>query len=84
MRDQFQIFGAFFEKRRRRGAWRWKVCTAEGDVIVRGSDMSRHAAQYNANRALFQLLLTAPYHSKTCNANDSSGLRRLGRTRSTL
>ena len=37
---------------------------AEGDVIVRGLDISRRAAGYNANRALFQLLLSAPYHSK--------------------
>lgn len=35
MQGRFQIFEAILE-RRRRGAWRWKVCSAEGDVIVRG------------------------------------------------
>jgi len=63
MQNQFQVFETIFE-RRRRGAWRWKVCSAEGDVVVRGLDISRRAARYSANRALFQLLLSAPYHSK--------------------
>jgi hypothetical protein len=80
MRDQFQTFEAFFE-RRRRGAWKWKVCSAEGDVIVRGADVSRRAARYNANRAIFQLLLSASYRSETLNSPDRSGLPRLGRTR---
>lgn len=63
MRDQLQIFDTLLEKRRR-GAWKWSVFSAEGQVIVQGSDVSRRAARYNANRALFQLLLGAPYRSK--------------------
>ena len=70
MQGRFQIFEAILE-RRRRGAWRWKVCSAEGDVIVRGFDISRRAAGYNANRALFQLLLSAPYHSKRLSSLNS-------------
>jgi hypothetical protein len=82
MRDRFQIFEAILE-RRRRGAWRWKVYSAEGDVIVRGLDISRRAAGYNANRALFQMLLSAPYHSKRQSRSNSPSLLPLGRTRLT-
>ena len=77
MRDKFQIFEAFLEKRRR-GAWRWSVCSAEGKVIMQGSDISRPAARYNANRALFLLLLTAPYRLKRPGMSDGSGYAFLG------
>ena len=80
MQDQFQTFEAVLEVRRR-GACRWKVCSAEGDVIVRGSDISQRAAWYNANRALFELLLSAPYRLKRVNSSNSSSSLRLGRTR---
>lgn len=82
MQDQFQIFEAFLEKRRR-GAWRWSVCSAEGEVIMQGSDVSRPAARYHANRALLQLLLSAPYQLNMLNVVDASSYISLGRTRST-
>jgi hypothetical protein len=59
--DQFQIFEVALEKRRRR--WLWRVFTTDGDAIIEGSESSRPAAKYNANRALFLLLLSAPYRS---------------------
>jgi hypothetical protein len=42
---------------------RWRLCTAEGDVIMQGSESSRPAAKYKADRALFLLLMSAPYQS---------------------
>jgi hypothetical protein len=80
MSDQFQIFEVFLE-RRRRGAWRWSVCSTEGKVIMQGSDNSRPAARYNANRALLLLLLTAPYRSNRHRISDGSGYAFLGRQR---
>lgn len=82
MQDHFHIFEAFLEKRRR-GKWKWKVCSADGEVIVRGSDASRGDARYNANRALFQLMLWAPYRSIRPDISESTKIRPLRRTRST-
>ena len=59
--DQFQIFEVALKKRRRR--WLWRVSTTDGDAVIEGSESSRPAAKYNANRALFLLLLSAPYRS---------------------
>ena len=59
--DQFQFFELALEKRRRR--WLWRVSTTDGDAVIEGSESSRPAAKYNANRALFLLLLSAPYRS---------------------
>jgi len=59
MPDQFQVFEELLKKRRR--TWRWRVCTTEGDVVMQGSESSRPAAKYKADRALFLLLLSAPY-----------------------
>jgi hypothetical protein len=61
MPDQFLVFEKVLKKRRR--TWRWRLCTAEGDVIMLGSESSRPAARYQADRALFLLLLSAPYQS---------------------
>jgi hypothetical protein len=63
MPDQFPVFEVFLNKRRR--AWRWRVCTTAGDVVMRGSESSRPAAKYKADRALFLLLMSAPYRSLT-------------------
>jgi hypothetical protein len=49
---------------RRGKAWKWCVCTIEGNVVMCGSERSRSAARYNANRALFLLLLAAPYRRR--------------------
>jgi hypothetical protein len=59
--DQFQIFEVVLKKRRRK--WLWRVSTTDGDAVIEGSESSRPAAKYNANRALFLLLLSAPYRS---------------------
>ena len=59
--NQFPVFEVALEMRRRR--WEWRVSTSKGDVVMQGSESSRPAANYKANRALFQLLLSAPYRS---------------------
>jgi hypothetical protein len=61
MPDQFPVFEEVLKKRGR--TWRWHVCTTEGDVVMQGSEGSRPAAKYQADRALFLLLLSAPYQS---------------------
>ncbi|UFW46407.1 MULTISPECIES: hypothetical protein [Bradyrhizobium] len=43
-------------KRRGRVRWKWAVCTAGGEVVMSGSECSRAAARYQAERALFLLL----------------------------
>jgi hypothetical protein len=74
--DQFRIFEVFLKKRRRK--WLWRVSTTDGDAVIEGSEGSRLAAKYNANRALFLLLLSAPYQSSS--AHHFRGRRPLGRT----
>ncbi|MGZ4965220.1 MAG: hypothetical protein ACXWC8_21910 [Limisphaerales bacterium] len=49
--------------KKRRRTWKWRVCTPAGDVIMHGSESGRPAASYQADRALFLLLLSAPYQS---------------------
>ena len=56
MPDQFPIFDGLLKKRGR-ATWRWCVCTTEGNAVMHGSESSRRAAKYNADRALFLLLL---------------------------
>lgn len=57
--DRFQMFDVSVRKRRR--LWLWSVSTAEGEVIVEGAASTRSAAKYSADRALFMLLLSAPW-----------------------
>jgi hypothetical protein len=67
--DQFPVFKLVLKKRGR--IWRWSVCTSEGAVVMVGSESSRPAAKYRAARALFLLLLSAPYQSiRTSRADD--------------
>ena len=63
MPDQFPVFEEVLKKRGR--IWQWRVCTTEGDVVMQGSESSRPAAKYKADRALFLLLMSAPYRSLT-------------------
>ena len=65
---------------RRGRAWKWCVCTIEGNVVMLGSERSRPAARYNANRALFLLLLTSSYRPR--NTVTRSNPRLLGHPRS--
>ena len=74
--DQFKIFEVVLKKRRR--MWLWRVSTTDGDAVIEGLESSRPAANYNANRALFLLLLSAPY--RTNSAQQSRGRNPLGRT----
>jgi hypothetical protein len=62
MGHQFEVFEIFLKKRGR--AWTWGVISAKGKLIMQGSEYSRLAASYIANRALFLLLLSSPYRSK--------------------
>jgi hypothetical protein len=62
MSDRFPVFEIFLRPRGRR--WFWEVCTTEGALVMTGSRNSRSAASYEANRALFLLLLSAPHLSR--------------------
>lgn len=61
MPDQFEVFDIAFERRARR--WAWRVCTREETTVMSGRETSRAAARYKAARALFLMLLSAPYRS---------------------
>ncbi|MHC2623986.1 hypothetical protein ACVIW2_006018 [Bradyrhizobium huanghuaihaiense] len=43
-------------KPRGRGRWKWAVRGAGGEILMSGSECSRAAARYKAERALFLLL----------------------------
>ncbi|MEH2670902.1 hypothetical protein DXU07_16350 [Bradyrhizobium elkanii] len=43
-------------KPRGRGRWKWVVRGADGEILMSGSECSRAAARYKAERALFLLL----------------------------
>jgi len=68
MADQFPTFEVVLRKRGRK--WRWCICTTEGKAVMHGSEGSRPAAKYQADRALFLLLLAAPYRSHAANNLD--------------
>ena len=76
MRPQFETFEAIVRKRRR--SWRWYICTAEGDLVMVGSDATRPGARYQAHRALFTLLLNSPYRTGKTGIPNSSDLDRFG------
>jgi hypothetical protein len=56
---RFPTFDLSLKKRGRK--WRWCVYTTEGTALMQGSEGDRTAAKYQADRALFLLLLSAPY-----------------------
>jgi hypothetical protein len=53
--DRFAAFDIVL-KRRGRGRWKWSVRTTDGHAVMSGSECSRSAARYKAERALFLLL----------------------------
>lgn len=57
MADRFPLFEVTLNKRGR--GWSWSICTTDGKVLMLGSELSRPAARYKANSALFLLLLSA-------------------------
>jgi len=60
MPEHLPTFEVFLKKCGRR-TWRWRVCTTEGRLVVHGFENGRPAAKYAAERALFLMLLAAPY-----------------------
>jgi hypothetical protein len=79
---QLPVFEALLKKRGR--VWIWSVCTAEGQVVMQGVEGRRPSAVYKANRALFQMLLCAPYsYIPQPHGNRSAG-RHSGRSRSSI
>ena len=68
MPDRFPTFEVSLNKRGRK--WRWCVCTTEGMAIMQGSEGNRSAAKYQADRALFLLLLTASYRLRRLSGPD--------------
>ena len=69
-------FALFDCKIRRRGrTWRWRVVSEWDEAVMHGTETSRPAAQYKAARAMFQLMLTAPYWSRV----NSTHTRHAGR-----
>jgi hypothetical protein len=61
MPDQLPLFEIRLRKRGR--ACRWYLCTTEGYAVMQGSGGSRAAAKYEANRALFLMLLASALRS---------------------
>lgn len=74
---QFPLFEVVVKKRGR--GWRWHVCTSEGAVVMQGSESGRPAAKYQADRALFLLLLSAQYRLVWANHPASASISRSGR-----
>ena len=72
MPDRFPTFDLILKKRGRK--WRWCVCTTEGMAIMQGSEGNRSAAKYQADRALFLLLLTTPYRLRRLSGPDINEL----------
>lgn len=56
---EFELFDCVVSRRGR--AWRWSISDERGTIVLSGSERNRSAARYMAARAMFQLLLTAPY-----------------------
>jgi len=62
-------------RQRGRGRWKWAVCGAGGEALMSGSECSRAAARYKAERALL-LLLSATAARKASVAGRAAGLSR--------
>ena len=76
---QLPVFETLLQKRGR--VWKWSVCTAEGRVVMLGAESRRASARYKANRALFLMLLCAPYvrlHSGDSRAGSVAHIRAFG------
>ena len=75
------VFEAMLKKRGR--LWRWSIYTAEGLVVIQGAESRRSAVRYKANRALFQMLLCAPYsHVQPSGGDRKAGSHSGDRSRS--
>ena len=49
------------------------MCTTEGQAVMDGTESSRPAAKYKADRALFLMLLCAPYQLTRLSDRDGTG-----------
>ena len=78
MLPHLALFEAVLKKRGR--LWKWSVCTAEGRVVMQGADSRRTLARYKANRALFLMLLCAPYSHVQPNGESRTGSHSGGRS----
>ena len=75
------VFEAMLKKRGR--LWRWSIYTAEGRVVMQGAESRRASARYKANRALFLMLLCAPYsHVQPSDGDRKAGSHSGDRSRS--
>lgn len=68
-------------KRRGRGRWKWSVRTADGRAVMCGSECSRGAARYKAERALFLLLCASASRLSKLPLQPSDLVRRAARRR---
>jgi hypothetical protein len=82
MPHQLPVFEALLKKRGR--VWRWSICTAEGQVVMQGAESRRASARYKANRALFLMLLCAPYSYVDRRNGDRKAGSQFGRSRSSI
>ena len=81
MPPHLPVFEAVLKKRGR--PWKWSVCTTEGRVVMQGAESRRASARYKANRALFLMLLCAPYsHLRLSNGDRKAGSHSGGQSRS--
>jgi hypothetical protein len=68
--DKFSLFDSAVIRRGR--LWRWAISDQSGNLAMVGAERSKTEARYKATRALFQLLLTAPYRSQSDRVNNRS------------
>ncbi|QOZ71711.1 hypothetical protein WN72_39510 [Bradyrhizobium arachidis] len=61
-------------KQRARGRWKWAVCGAGGEAVMSGSECSRAAARYKAERALFLLLCANASRAASATGRHIDGL----------
>jgi hypothetical protein len=47
--------------KRRPTKWEWRVCDAEGTILMHGWETTRRAAKYRGDRGLFLLLASGNY-----------------------
>ncbi len=61
-------------KQRGHGRWKWSVCGPGGETVLSGSECSRAAARYRAERALFLLLCASALQAKSSEGRPSDRL----------
>jgi hypothetical protein len=77
MSDRFQLFEVLVKQRGRR--WWWSVWTTDGALVMDGLTSNRLAARYEAHKALFLLLASAPYRLRPSTRAIQANLEARGR-----